>query len=118
MKKLLAVGVVALLLTGLVGSSVLADISGHKADCQKRWGHCPFQAKPSPTTLTYDVSQCQQPALPYQGPQQPPRYDVPLPDGCYRAKPCDQDDNCKRKCNWNLFNRCEQPRRDFCAPWK
>jgi hypothetical protein len=84
MKRFLLAAPVALALTGLVASVVLGDASGHKADCQKQWGHCPWQAKPSPTLLP--STPCPQPCLPYQGPGPAPRYYAPLPDGCYHPK--------------------------------
>jgi hypothetical protein len=106
----------AMLLSGLASSARGADWEGYKADCQKRWGHYPFQAKPGATTLTYDVTQCQRPALPYQGPQPPERFYAPLPDGCYHGKPCCEEDKCRHK----LFQRdwCERPRCEINAPWK
>ena len=112
MKKVLSIGVLALLLAGLVGSAVRADMDGHKADCQKQWGHYPYQAKPSPTTLPYQP--CPQPCLPYQGPGPAPRYYAPLPDGCYHGKPANFEDSCKCK----LFEKLKSCGRNDCGPCK
>ena len=112
MKRIALAGSVALLLAGLLASAGHADISGHKADCQKQWGHYPYQAKPGATTLPYEAGP--QPCLPYQGPQDAPRYYAPLPDGCYHGKPLYPQDPCKCK----LFDKLKSCGRNDCGPCK
>jgi hypothetical protein len=110
MNRIVWAGLAALLSAGLVGSMALADADAHKSDCLKRWGHCSFQAKPSPTTLPFEPS-CQ-PALPYQGPEPAGRYYAPLPGDCFRGKPVDPEDNCG--CKW--LQKLKSCGRNDCGP--